>query len=421
MNDYLLQFGENVRRLRVRLGWSQEQLAAATGLHRTYIGSLERSERNVSLLNIIKLATALQVSLDELLQGIIPSASSVQYADIEAPVTDGSDSTLVRVRSSDAKLWVDVVVAGITTAQYQQIANSLLDGLARKEPAYHAVAQAMITAVQLCPDVNPADLWVHLIYRTYREAGKSAQSWVRVGGQALEQVILDIYAPRLAEYGIVLRKSTTTDALALKLREQGVGSSKTVLILEGEDAGQKQIFGVIHCKASIAERLSDDAPASAALIAHGLWSAVVTMDAKMYPPPHGNAIVRGELGNTKGGDKRRYFEVAGQFSACHSFNQRTLPSPGETASGTRIHSLKLSEEQPDVLVRDIIQAWAQFQLRRLATLINEDVFYRCATTITPEVGDPLLSKLTGIIMLQAKPQLCQHFGGDMPIVNLGAR
>jgi len=57
----LKAFGEAVRFHRLKLGWSQEDLAEHTGLHRTYIGSLERGERNVSLINITLLATILQV------------------------------------------------------------------------------------------------------------------------------------------------------------------------------------------------------------------------------------------------------------------------------------------------------------------------------------------------------------------------
>lgn len=63
----LKKFGENVKKLRKKKGWSQEDLAKKCGLHRTYIGSIERSERNVSLINIEKIAVALEIKLRDLI------------------------------------------------------------------------------------------------------------------------------------------------------------------------------------------------------------------------------------------------------------------------------------------------------------------------------------------------------------------
>jgi transcriptional regulator with XRE-family HTH domain len=65
---WLRSFGRNVRRERERAKLSQEQLAATAGVHRTYLGSLERGERNVALINIHKLARALDVEPGVLLR-----------------------------------------------------------------------------------------------------------------------------------------------------------------------------------------------------------------------------------------------------------------------------------------------------------------------------------------------------------------
>jgi transcriptional regulator with XRE-family HTH domain len=62
--------GLNIRRLRKQAGWSQEELAEAAELHRTYIGAIERGERNVSLENIVGIARAFGVRPSVLLEGI---------------------------------------------------------------------------------------------------------------------------------------------------------------------------------------------------------------------------------------------------------------------------------------------------------------------------------------------------------------
>ena len=67
--DIKKHFGERLRSLRHRKGFSQETLAAACHLDRTYIGGVERGERNLSLINIHKIADALGISAAELLDG----------------------------------------------------------------------------------------------------------------------------------------------------------------------------------------------------------------------------------------------------------------------------------------------------------------------------------------------------------------
>jgi transcriptional regulator with XRE-family HTH domain len=62
-------FAKNLRETRISLGLSQEKLAQRVGLHRTYVGSVERAERNVSIDNMERLARALNVSLADLVRG----------------------------------------------------------------------------------------------------------------------------------------------------------------------------------------------------------------------------------------------------------------------------------------------------------------------------------------------------------------
>lgn len=61
-------FGENVRSFRRKLDISQEELAHRANLHRTYIGMIERAEKNITLVNIEKIADALEVKIEDLLK-----------------------------------------------------------------------------------------------------------------------------------------------------------------------------------------------------------------------------------------------------------------------------------------------------------------------------------------------------------------
>lgn len=68
MNPLTLQasLGDVIRSRRSALGYSQESFAERVGLHRTYIGAIERGERNLSLHNLVRIADALGLSLSEL-------------------------------------------------------------------------------------------------------------------------------------------------------------------------------------------------------------------------------------------------------------------------------------------------------------------------------------------------------------------
>ena len=69
-NQILKLFGQRVREERLKQGLSQEALSERAGVHRTYIGMIERAEKNITLTNIEKIAGALGVEIGTLLKGI---------------------------------------------------------------------------------------------------------------------------------------------------------------------------------------------------------------------------------------------------------------------------------------------------------------------------------------------------------------
>ena len=69
-DDLLVRFGRRVRELRTSKGYSQEAFADACGLDRTYVGGIERGERNLALRNIERIAVALSLSISDLFEGV---------------------------------------------------------------------------------------------------------------------------------------------------------------------------------------------------------------------------------------------------------------------------------------------------------------------------------------------------------------
>lgn len=69
-NKILINFSKRVRAERLKKGLSQEELAEKTGVHRTYIGMIERAEKNITLKNIEKISLALKIKLSDLFNGL---------------------------------------------------------------------------------------------------------------------------------------------------------------------------------------------------------------------------------------------------------------------------------------------------------------------------------------------------------------
>ncbi len=68
--NYLVKFGQRIRELRQKTGLSQEKFALMIGMDRTYFSSVESGKRNMSLLNIKKIADGLEITVDKLFENL---------------------------------------------------------------------------------------------------------------------------------------------------------------------------------------------------------------------------------------------------------------------------------------------------------------------------------------------------------------
>ena len=236
------------------------------------------------------------------------------------------------------------ILANANMEQYGQVVSTLSDGLASDGSNADAVADTFICATAHWPDANPSDLWTFLVSRIYGdpsnhppESGRLnlEQSWKRTSGWALERVLVRRYADALGKRGIGLKIGSKAEKQQLlgPINDARILPDKAdVLITHGSGGQDDALLGVVHVKASLAERRTDDVPMSQALIEAGFLSVFWTMDAKSFPSAH--PVNRGEFGAAEGdiSDKRRDFEEHGHFSACFSYNSNTVPTANDDAT-----------------------------------------------------------------------------------------
>ena len=70
MQEIVKALGQRIRELRLKQGYSQEDFADHCGVHRTFMGTIERGETNLSFLNLVKVSEGLGITLSELLSGL---------------------------------------------------------------------------------------------------------------------------------------------------------------------------------------------------------------------------------------------------------------------------------------------------------------------------------------------------------------
>ena len=334
-------FGRNVRRFREAIGLTQEVLAETSELDRSYIGGVERGERNPALNAILRLASALRVAPAALFDDIGENVPQTHAPDMmQAIPTPGSLLIRFRYDQYDA----EYQLSGATRSQYDEVIGVLKTGLASRASRSDIVTKAFLQAVKVWPEANASDLWAFVINRAYCDRSNHPdanarlnleQSWKRTSGWALERVLIAHYGPFLMANGISANTASKSQKSTLLggIDDSRIIPDKADVLLTFCHKGESRLLGVVHVKASMAERRTDDVPMSQALLRAGYLSIFWTMDSKSFPGTQ--PVNLGEFGDaaeSEASDKRRDFEVNGYFSACFSYNRNTMPTEGETVA-----------------------------------------------------------------------------------------
>ncbi|MBM4017147.1 MAG: helix-turn-helix transcriptional regulator [Planctomycetes bacterium] len=375
---------ERLRDLRTGAGLTPEQVEDRLMLGPGWITALEAGEIPPRIDLMLAVLRLLGKTLDDLVQNLPIDDPSRQLAR-QVWAEGNGDDVLIHFAYADYDAIYRLEHASV--AEFDDVLKTLRDGLAsagdngvrRAAIKTNAVAKAFLRAVALWPHANPSDLWWFLVSRAfcdpYNHPAADArraftQSWKRTGGWALEEVLVRHYGPFLKKRGVNLimpPKKVKAQLLASVPTTYRLAANKVDALLTG-DVGSKQVlFGVVHVKASIAERRTDDVPMSEALIKAGYTSPLWTMDCKSMPAA--NPVNKGEFGVARqsdaddASDKRKDIEDDGYFSACFSYNTRTVPTPSQQKAKARIQVCDFRNPD-DQFSAFILREWQRFQARK---------------------------------------------------------
>lgn len=240
---------------------------------------------------IAQLAGALEVPLSSLFPESDDEAPTAAAGRTVGAVQRGSDLVIrFRYDRHDA----EYILANANMEQYDQVVGTLAGGLASAGSNADAVANTFICATAHWPDANPSDLWTFLVSRIYgdplnhppeNDRLNLEQSWKRTSGWALERVLVRHYAHALGKRGIGLKIGSKAEKQQLlgPIDDARILPDKADVLITHRAGGQDDaLLGVVHVKASLAERRTDDVPMSQALTDAGFLSVFWTMDAKSF-------------------------------------------------------------------------------------------------------------------------------------------
>mgnify|MGYP001418020732 CR=1 FL=1 len=375
-HGYLKTLLGKLRSIRERAGLSEDALEERLILGPGWIRRFETGDTVPSIDMVLAILHETGAGLDQLLDGLPePEASEVERS-IFAEESGRNILINFRYANFDAQY----TLLNSTLDDFEVVIKTLRDGLARLARANQAqseaiksdsVARTFLAAVQRWPTANPSDLWWFLVYRAYCDPYNHpaqfarldfTQSWKRTGGWALEEILVRHYGPFLKRHGVNLFIADSTEkqrlVRGLTLADR-VEADKIDVVLTGETSSGPRFFGVVHVKASFAERRTDDVPMSIALSRGGYTSPLWTMDCKSTPSAH--PVNRGELGDVaeRRSAKRKDIEDEGYFTGCFSYNKHTQPSLDTLPDERRVYVCDFANPD-DVFSRFILQRWQKF-------------------------------------------------------------
>lgn len=371
VNAFLTGLMQRVRKARESANLTPSQLEEKLILGQGWVNRFESGETIPSLSALLAILEATGTTLSSALEGL-PQPGRVLLRNVTAE-QDASD---LIIRFPYGKHDAEYKLSNASLADFEGFLKQIRDGLAAQQGATgtakrDSVVDAFLDAVGRWPTANPSDLWWFLVSRAYcdpyNHPAKNArldlsQSWKRTGGWALEEIVVRHYGPFLKDYGIniYIADAAQKEAIVASLKTKDrIESDKIDVVLTGDTATGEKFFGVVHVKASFAERRTDDVHLSSLLKAAGYTTPLWTMDCKSTP---GNKPVnRGELGPAEGkrSAKRRDIEDEGYFTRCFSYNANTLPSSIELPADRRVYvcSFTNPDDQFSTFIR---QRWSSF-------------------------------------------------------------
>lgn len=344
---------------REKRGITSTQIEQALNIGPGWVDMIETGQTEIDLNILFALFNVTGIDFSSLLEEPLDNIASNISRCIIAIQTGNGITINFRYSNYDAQYFIN----NASTEQFENLLSNLRTWLASDHDT--AKTEAVVTtyqqAVQTWPHANPSDLWWFLVYRAFVDPynypasfhrATFEQSWKRTGGWALEVIMVRHYAPGLQKKGIRMFIATTDERVKLLSQathiQDRLEADKADILLSTQHSGKEVFLGVIHVKASFAERRTDDVPMSKALVEGGFISPLLTLDCKSVPGPH--PVNKGELGDPAGKRitaKRKDIEDDGFFSACFSYNMNTIPTPADKAAKARIYSCDFNNPESD--------------------------------------------------------------------------